>query len=139
MPEKHIFISTGFDEVCLNFIEKISNFQRSYVDEMIINGENLDLPNLLDSNVEYNDNYDEDFFCIFLPALLSSENLIEICHYNEFYRNNLNIHYLNDNNNIEGFYMTEGYQDSDFQDSSLKIYKMKKECNLISINNFWLQ
>lgn len=138
LTEKHIFISRGLDEVCLKFLEKISAFHEFYLDEIIIQGENLDLLNLPDFNVEFNDSYSEDFFCTFLPCLLSSQNIIEICHRNDFYTNNYNIHYLNDTSSTEGFYATEGYQDSNLEDSSLKIYKMNKRCNLLNINNFWL-
>lgn len=140
MPiERHIFISSGFDEVCFKFLEKLADFHKFFVKDIIVHGDNFDLLNMLDMNVEYNQDYDESFFLNFLPELLSSEELIEICHDNGSSSNTCNIHYLNNNQNTEGFYMTEGFKDIDFEESSLKIYKLKNECNLLSINNFWLE
>lgn len=63
--EKHFFISSGFDEVCVKFLDKLSNFHYFFIDDLIIEGLNFDLLNLSNLNVNYNHAYDEVFFSTF--------------------------------------------------------------------------
>lgn len=137
--EKHIFISSDFDDVCFLFLNKIQEFHEYFVDDLIISGESLHLNEASDLNMEPNPKYSSEFLVKFLPGILSSDALLYISHINsESLLNKCVIYYVNTSEEIEGFYMTEGFQDLELDDSCLRIYKLREDCNLNNINNFWL-
>ena len=139
VTEKHIFISSDFDDVCFLFLNKIQKFHDYFVDDLIISGESLHLTDVSNLNMEPNPDYSSNFLIEFLPSLLSTRPLIYISHINSnSLLNKCVIYYLNTSEEIEGFYMTEGFQDLEIDDSCLRIYKLIEGCNLNNINNFWL-
>ena len=109
------------------------------MDDLIISGESLHLNEASDLNMEPNPKYSSEFLVKFLPGILSSDALLYISHINsESLLNKCVIYYVNTSEEIEGFYMTEGFQDLELDDSCLRIYKLREDCNLNNINNFWL-
>jgi hypothetical protein len=141
VSEKHIFRSSGFDDVFFTYIQKLLDFERYFVSEILVESNAWDLqPNSTGENIYYSENYNSHFYENFFTELLRSKPLININHYNDdASHNSYKIYYLNNDEDLEGFYSTEGFEDFDFAEASfVKIYKLK-DVNLLSINNFWLE
>lgn len=139
--EKYIFISEGLDEVCFSFLDKIQSFHKFFIKDLLVSGSYLDLLNLGNFDISSNEEYDGEFLALVFSELVNCKPLVYIRHSNAKWSNNIcSIYYLNNKEDTEGFYMTEGFRDlEDPSDSTFRIYKMSESCNLNNINNFWLE
>lgn len=141
ITEKYIFLSSSFDEVCFHYLEKAQTFHKYYVDDLLIFGNCFDLLSLGDFEIHNNESYSDSYLVRVFEELVYNEPLVLITHTDERQSSNVSaIYYLNKYIDTEGFYMTEGFKDLDLSTESIfRVHKMSEDCNLESINNFWLE
>jgi len=141
VTEKYIFLSSSFDEVCFHYLDKVQTFHKYYIQDLLISGNCSDLFSLGDFEVHNNENYNDSYLVRVFEELVFHDPLVLITHKDGRGSSNVSaIYYLNKYIDTEGFYMTEGFKDLDLSNESIfRIHKMNEDCNLESINNFWLE
>tara|TARA_Y100000361_G_C11161538_1_gene347715 strand:- start:1390 stop:1797 length:408 start_codon:yes stop_codon:yes gene_type:complete len=129
----HIFASSLSDEVAICFAEKISLFHESYIDSLLIHEVGLN------GNFSKNPDFDPLFYSLLIKNLQKSSPWIRVDHVSD---KSIDvacaIYYLSDDEEVEGFYMTQIVSNWDNTNKfCYQVWNLKTDCNLLKLNNHW--
>lgn len=140
MPiEQYIFRSFGPDEVSVNFLEKLDQFNLFFIEKTLVYGD-ANNASFEGVDVVYDQNYSSNFYQVLISKIL---NYIPLSTIRFEINNTLNtyceIFYLDGDEQLDGFYMTENFNEQElFEHNSYQIHKIR-DVSMQSINNFWLE
>jgi len=134
----HYFISEYDDEVSKLYFDKIEEFHAKYTKDLLLYSLiSLKNENFV-KNVDINEDLSFEYVDLLNHSLRDRSPIIEVEHIHNFELDSaLGIHYLNDFEDIEGFFMTQILTDLD--DPNKSHYQLWRlgDANLYELNNHW--
>ena len=135
----HIFLAQGYDDVFDLFYDKLQDFHRVHVGELLIySAISIEKDLSVKENVKISDNIDYEYIDQLNKSLKNAKPIIEVeLLINADLDSSINFFYVQDEG-VEGFYISEISSDMDEPTlTHYQLFKIKSQ-NLHELNNFWL-
>lgn len=136
-PERHIYFSSGVDDVSYLFLYKFDQFYSKYVSSTIVNSHSTNGLDADSMDVSHDESFSKSFYKAVFGEILASTASIIIDFYIDLTLNtSCSVYSINaDNQNL---YMTQFSHEPDlFNLTSYQIHKLHKS-DVPEINHFWL-
>jgi len=137
--ERHIYFSSGPDEVADIFLQKFEKFSSQFISSTIVHSESSNGAMLGDIEIIHDEELPQSFYKKFFAHIILSIPSISIDFYiNEVINTSCAIHDIYLDGEVKGLYMTEFFTEPNF--FNLTSYQIHSLCQstLSEINNFWL-
>ena len=136
-PERHIYFSSGVDDVSYLFLYKFDQFYSKYVSSTIVNSRSTNGLDADSMDVSHDESFSKSFYkAVFGEILVSTASIIIDFYIDLALNTSCSVYSINaDNQNL---YMTQFSHEPDlFNLTSYQIHKLHNS-DMPEINHFWL-
>lgn len=136
-PERHIYFSSGVDDVSYLFLSKFDRFYSKYISNTIVNSQSINGLDGDSMDVSHDKSFSKSFYKFVFGEILDSSASITIDFYIDSVLNTSCSLYSVDTDN-KNLYMTQFIHEPElFNLTSYQIHKLHSS-SLSEINNYWL-
>ena len=137
--ERHIYISSGPDEVADIFLNKFDKFCSAFIVSTIVHSESSNGLILGDVEIIHDENLPQSFYKKIFDHIIPSKPSISIDFYiKDSVNTSCAIHDIYLDGEVKGLYRTEFFTEPDFFNLTAYQVHCLKSSTLSEINNFWL-